>query len=169
MAVLSDQTPPGVRGVGDGGGRASAPLTVTLTYEEIVIASFVGVRRRALALCKGLRPVNNAADDADMQIDGAMAEMAVAKLLDKYFPNDFKTDISHDIEVRTTRHPNGCLIVRQNDSDAKRYVLVICETPKFHIIGWVWGSDAKRPEYWRAPNGRPGAYFVPQSALKSFL
>ncbi len=71
-----------------------------------------------------------------------------------------------NFEVRTTSRPDGRLIVRKDESSAKRYALVIRESwTRYKVIGWIWGSDAKDPKYF---DPKLGLYLVPQSALKSF-
>jgi hypothetical protein len=64
------------------------------------------------------------------------------------------------------RTADGPLIIRPGDPDGI-YVLVTGQCPTFTVMGWIHSYDAKRPQYWRSPDGGPGAWFVPQRALRS--
>jgi len=152
-----------------GGGRASTPLTVYLTYQELRIAAFHALDRAVgHAGAKG----HNEQDYLSSIVDhfvGAIAEMGVAKALNVFFPAGFRQTDAYFYEVRATTHKDGCLIVRECDSSAKTYVLALVEPPKVTLIGCIYGADAKQKKFWHAPGGRPGAYFVPQRALKPLL
>jgi hypothetical protein len=154
------------------GGRASAPLTVTLTHEELLLAAFHAITRsiNRTFTHSGDRLRNRWLEDGLASgIIGAIGEMGVAKALNVFFPAGFKQTDAYFYEVRATTRKDGSLIVRENDSSAKTYVLALVEPPKVIIAGCIYGADAKQKRFWRAPNGRPGAYFVPQRALKPLL
>ncbi|MEM4302261.1 MAG: hypothetical protein QW570_09195, partial [Candidatus Caldarchaeum sp.] len=60
------------------------------------------------------KTVNEQEPSLDDHAVGALAELAVAKALNKFFPAGFrKTDVG-EYEVRATRRRNGELVVRQN-------------------------------------------------------
>lgn len=108
----------------------------------------------------------------DAHIDGALAELAVAKALNVYWsgvradPFDLPGDCGH-LQVRSTRHRSGKLIVHPTDPDECAFVLVIASPPsQFLLAGWAYAADAKSDRWWADPtgNGRH-VYFVPQSAL----
>ena len=106
------------------------------------------------------------------EIIGACAEIAFAKALDRFYVpplNNFHStaDILSDIEIRGTRREGGRLIVRDNDSPDRRYVLVVVNPPEALIVGWILGRDARRDEWLDNPNGYRRAWFVPQDALSS--
>lgn len=169
MEIESNNSPtslPTSLQVGGGDGEwGHPPLTVTLTDEEIFLAMTHAVVRHTNRIRAGSKPVNKQERSLEADAIGAVAELAVAKALNKFFPAGFrKTDVG-EYEVRATKHRNGSLIVRECDSSAKRYVLAIVDLPRVTIAGYIWGWDAKKESYFRAPNGLPGAYFVPQSAL----
>jgi len=158
----------GTASSGDGGGERF-PLTVTLIPEEIEIAALIGLKRYIRATA------NNYKSDIGHQIrsdiEASCAEMAVAKALNKYLPlgcSRFKATDVANLHVRHTTDSNGSLIIRPGDPDGV-YVLAVGQCPVFRIVGWIHSSDAKRPQYWKAPNGRPGAWFVPQRMLTRSL
>lgn len=148
--------------------------SVVLTEIEMELAAMVGIRRRAESK-SGLRQDNHGLDHSDfwgMDIEGAAAEMAYCKFRNKYWNasiNSFKAgDCGENVQIRSTPLPNGCLIVREEDLDHHYYVLVIGSSPVFRVAGWIHGKEAKKPEFMKSPNGRPAAYFVPQSYLRKF-
>lgn len=116
-------------------------------------------------------------DKWDRDIEGAAAEMALAKALGRYYEPTNMTFKGHDgcgVQVRSTRHPAGHLIIRDNDSPDEDYFLVTGERGDYVVRGWIRGSEAMRSEYRRTPDSLSGiasrsdaAWFVPQSALKS--
>ena len=101
---------------------------------------------------------------------GACGEMAVGKASGTFFVPSVNTfhrvpDCLGDCEVRSTDIADGCLIVRGNDADDRRYVLAIVTDTKVHLIGWISGREAKQPEFARDPHGQRPAWFVPQGSL----
>lgn len=148
---------------------------IVLTLPEIEMALAVGRLRRVSSLQAG--HVNAHGYDGvngwDVDIEGAAAEMAYCKSRGLYFPGvvgNYKgADVGDKVQVRHTVLESGCLILRENDSDNHYYVLVVGKIPQFTIVGWICGKDGKKPEWWKAPNGRPGAWFVPHGALRKFI
>ena len=67
-----------------------------------------------------------------------------------------QADVGEDIEVRSTPHLNGSLILRDNDDPARRYVLVICDPMLgFAVRGWCYGYEARTDEWAKTDEGRP--------------
>lgn len=106
------------------------------------------------------------------ELIGVAGELAVAKYRGQFFIpgiNTFhcKSDCGSDIEVRSTSHPDGHLIVRDNDSPGRRYVLAVVDGKGIRLAGWMTGENARRPEWRRASkrSDRP-AWWVPQEELK---
>jgi hypothetical protein len=59
------------------------------------------------------------------------------------------------------------LIVRAPDKADYLYVLVTGEAPEYDIKGFMPGHIVKQDKYFSNPgNGRPDAWWVPQSDLK---
>lgn len=128
-----------------------------------------------------------------IQIDGRRAELAVAKAFNVYFPawiGGFKElgDVGN-IEVRRVGRVGARMPVRPRDiytgvrdvwdrdwqpnpkKHEKRpdraFVLVEpgAEENIFRIVGWYWGHEAAYRGWWKNPNRRPFAWFVPQERL----
>jgi hypothetical protein len=107
----------------------------------------------------------------EQEITGACAEMVVAKCLGKFWSPSVNTfhstpDIEPNIEVRATTRTDGSLVVRDNDSDDRWYILVVGSPPTMTVVGCLRGSDAKQDQWLRNPHGHRAAWFVPQSALR---
>ena len=107
------------------------------------------------------------------EVVGACGEIAVGKYADKWFVPSVNTfhrvpDCLQDVEVRATAHfDTGRLIVRDNDSNDRRYVLALVEGQKVRLAGWIYGHEAKRSEWVQDPHGQRPAWFVPQGALRA--
>jgi hypothetical protein len=145
---------------------------ITLAAHELYTAAHVGVMRRIESLKDGRQNQHGFSGENpwDVDIEGACAEIAAAKAINRYWEpgvNTFKSaDIGTNIQVRATKGASHCLIVREADRDDHFYLLVTGVAPTFHVVGWIRGADAKRPAYLRDYNDRPAAYFVPQHALR---
>ena len=158
----------GRRGEGAWGGAGGEvfPVTVTLSHREIIAAVILGGLMGARAISKRYKQRHENCRFCP-SIEGIAAEIAVAKALrTPYRPNldGFGApDVEH-LHVRQTAHRDGSLIIRPGDPDGV-YLLAVGQCPVFRIVGWIHSYDAKQPQYWRAPNGGPGAWFVPQRRL----
>lgn len=145
-------------------------MIVSLDLHEIEMAVQVGLRRRLETLRQGLKDAHGFGGEHPWELDiqGAAAELALAKFLGRYWDGSVNTMKRGDVgqlQVRSTDRANGSLIIRSNDSDDDYFVLVTGSIPQFNVRGWIKGSDAKVAEYEKAPNGRPPAWFVPQHVL----
>lgn len=145
-------------------------MQITLTWHEVMSASLVGVMRQVASLRDRRKHI--AGMDAigwTEHIEGACGEIAVAKALGVYWSahvNNFSGDDLPGIQIRTRRRQDWDLIVRPQDDDNARWVLVTGECPIYVVRGWIRGMDAKRNEWLSNHAGRPPAFFVPQSALR---
>ena len=123
-------------------------MRVELKKYEVYMAAEVGIRRHLISMDS---PVSNMVGNKNYNwkthIDAACAELSVAKALNIYWDgsvNKFKKDgpdLPPDIEVRTTEHANGHLILRDGDKNfcnEWRFVLVVGEAPVFKLIGWIY-------------------------------
>tara|TARA_R110002020_G_scaffold423788_1_gene632915 strand:- start:1015 stop:1512 length:498 start_codon:yes stop_codon:yes gene_type:complete len=154
-------------------------ITVELTDREIRIARAVGRLRTIDSRAAHLndQKYGSVADQTKADVNGCLGEMAAAKALNRYWRGmgtDYKhdTDIGHE-EVRMTGYPQGRLIIRPTDAEKpcidKPWILVVQDSLScYRLPGWIIGRDGLQPQYLAAPSGRPEAYFVPQSALRSF-
>ncbi len=146
-------------------------VRVTLTPSEFVLAAQVGARRRVANLLVQRHGAHGAPDAWGPDIEGACAECAAAKALGVYwlssvsFSERQAGDLAGGIEVRATERADGCLLLHPRDHDDRPYVLVTGRAPTFVVVGFVFGRDGKRPEWWREDVRSP-AWFVPQAALR---
>jgi len=146
-------------------------IEVTLDWHEYAMAAEIGSLRRRTALQRGSQNSHGALDLSWTEdIEGAGAELCVAKALGIYWNGGIDTfkssDLGVNIQVRWTPSHSNNLIVRDADSDDDYYVLVTGTLPTMRIHGYAKGDYAKN-DYWkRAPNGRPPAYFVTKDYLR---
>ncbi len=107
------------------------------------------------------------------EVIGACSERVLCKFWNIYWDGSINTFhrladvLGYNVEVRGTHRPDGRLIVRDNDADDRAFVLITGEGPEFEIRGWLFGSEAKLPEWMDNPNGYRPSWFVPQYALRS--
>jgi len=145
---------------------------VKLTRYELFMGAMTGVRREIEALVRGLPERHGAKKEHGwtLHIEGALGELAVAKVLNQFWSgtvNTFKAggDLGSRVQIRTRSERWHELIVRDDDADDARYVLVVGTAPEYDVVGSKLGREARRAE-WRKPHGgREEAYFVPQDQL----
>lgn len=144
--------------------------TVTLTMHEINMAANVGLMRQLCALKAGKHDAHGF-DGAGWSehIEGACGELAVAKILGRYWDgsvNTWKADDLPGLQIRTRSRHDYDLIVRPGDDDQAVFVLVTGQCPEYRVRGWITGAEAKRRELVRYYGCRPAAYFVPAEQLR---
>src|SRR5512139_2757995 len=111
-------------------------MDITLTVPEWHHAIQTAALR--FTISRGSRIANLSTDERswsqwlDYEIGGAAAEVAVFKALGVYHVGSVNTfhrvpDCIADTEIRSTRRMDGSLILRSNDDDARRFILVIGE------------------------------------------
>lgn len=145
-------------------------IETTLTWGQIEVAAFVGLRRALRA--KRANRTTNLGDDPGLiepDVIGAIAELAVAKILGVYWPLgagglDYDGDLTPGIHVRGTERRNGCLILKPHDPDDGIFYLGLVDMPRVTLAGGIVPRDGKLPELWREDVPAP-AFFVPQSRL----
>jgi site-specific recombinase XerD len=151
-------------------GRDRRMTTIKLMWMEVFHGACVGAMRRIDALKKRRTMYFEPSDPWGTDIEGACAEMAVAKTLGRYWhaivsdPNGLPGDAG-TYQVRSTVHDSGQLVVYEHDDAAAIFVLVTGRVPVFTIRGWLRGGLARRAEWWREKAKVP-AYFVPQQELR---
>ena len=97
------------------------------------------------------------------------AEWVVAKRLGyDYQPgttwDKSKADVGEHIEVKWSANPSSNLWIQESDRhDRDVAVLVVGNTPKMHIVGWIPVSVAKKPRY---KNTSQDNWTVPQTNLQ---
>jgi hypothetical protein len=146
---------------------------IILTFSELFQAAMVGVMREVASRKQGRRQ-GNGRDNKNSwsdHIEGAAGEQAFAKALNLYCHGHVNAGHSLDVgdfQVRTRSKCYYDLIIRSDDADDEKFVLVIGESPNFSIIGWIYGREGKRPEWLKEYGNRPAAWFVPQASLRKF-
>lgn len=144
-------------------------MTIELSNYEIYSAGVVGLRRRIDSIDRKLKgKFGFNGDTWSTDIDGALGELAVAKMFNVYWDAGVGTFKAPDVDrfqVRSTKLPNGCLIIRDNDNEDSIFILVTGEPPILTVAGWIKAEDGKLDKWKRAPNGRSESWFVPRTAL----
>jgi hypothetical protein len=147
-------------------------VEVTLSPAELACASTVAALRHYSSTIRGGRDAHGLKRqvDASCHYEGVCAEMAAASALGVYFPasvNSYKgADLEPDWQVRGRSRHDYELLVRPDDGDEYRYVLVTGLAPTLTVRGWLWGHECKREEWLKGHGGRPPAYFVPHGELR---
>lgn len=149
-------------------------IEVTLTWSEMSQAANVGVRRQIEALRAEKKDSYGFDGNTGWQIhiEGALGELAFCKAIDRYWGGTINTykiggDVGSNIQIRTRSKLDYDLIVRNSDRDDDIFVLVTGQAPRYNVVGWITGKEAKRNEWRRTYGGRPPAFFVPQKELRA--
>ena len=143
---------------------------IILTPEEMILGANIGCNRLVDSLNKSLDTVSTGAKrNWSHEVEGCLAEIAVAKEFDLYFDPSLGKYRSKDVgkyHVRHTENEKGCLIIRPKDPDGI-YILVIGKLGRYKIIGGIDSKKARKMvQYIRDYNGRPDAWFIPQNELQ---
>lgn len=150
---------------------------ITLTWPELVLAANAGVMRRISAVKAG-RFARYGATDAgawDHDVNGALAEMAVAKWAGVFWSGTVGQVDAADVgrlQVRSKVDPGHRLVIRPTDIDDEVFISVLVSIPQCKLCGWLTAREAKRDE-WLVSVNRPPMYFVtdqflrPMEALKA--
>ena len=131
-------------------------------------------KQRKFNLTQNQTSINRAAapNDPTKDLQGVVTECAVSKYLG--VPYRYQTvyeknwcDISIGVEVRSSLHQNGHLIVYTYDKIAP-YVMTIPDLNKQQIllVGWRDLLDCQIEKYWRTtPKVRKESWWIPQTDL----
>lgn len=148
-------------------------VEVELTLEEIDLTRYVAEKRHAGASLAYADPQKHGFTGSNLELhySGCLAECAFAKSRNLYWSGGGLSWRDDDdvggIQVRSTPLPHGSLLVRPTDGALdKPWVLLIGADGKYRLVGWLYGRETHRECWLRAPNGRPAAFFVPQSVLR---
>lgn len=137
---------------------------VHLDWFEVFRGAFVGVMREIDARKKQRGDQFASADSWGGHIEGACAELAVARTLKRYWhalvsdPHTVPGDVG-GYQVRSTTHASGHLVIYERDPTGSVFVLVTGRAPDYVIRGWYvspvkprshrfWREDVKRPALW---------------------
>lgn len=147
-------------------------IHVELTPDEIYGGAMVAVHRKIASIFNRKKPCKTSTKDTagwEFEIESALAELAVAKVYDRYWTGSIfdrevaRYDVS-DWQVRHTAHRNGALLIYEEDFDEDMCFLVVGLVPKYTIVGRIRIRDAKDKRYWKK-NCKTPCYWVPQTAL----
>lgn len=150
-------------------------IEVSLTVDEAALAIHVATMRQLESMRQG-RCNRHGAVGASViaslsrHVQGAGGELAVARCLDRYYAGTVNGGKGEDVgalQVRTRTEHDWDLIVRHDDCDDDRFVLVTGAMPAYVARGWIVGGDAKRSEWLGDHGGHGEAFFVPQPALSA--
>lgn len=101
-------------------------------------------------------------------VNGLKGEIALSRYLSlPWTPGGFdisRGDVDGRIEVRTTHHPDGHLLIYEDDKDASWFVLAIGRGLTFGIAGAMIARKAKRVGRWRETSNPP-CFWVRQELL----
>ena len=152
--------------------------TTTLSDEQMRIAAQIGVERYLWQIRKygaaggsSWHGVDNDKNGWQIHIDGACAELAVAKFLGIPYDGGMIGNLGEpDVgpyQVRSTSYATGCLLVRDKDDPDEIFIMAITKLPKIILCGWMYGHEAKQDKFLTDKgNGRKKSYFVPQDQLR---
>lgn len=144
-------------------------VNVDLTPWEMMLAAQCGVMRQVenVKLKRSAAYGAGSLNDWQLHIEGCLGEYALAKYLGVFWDGKGKVrapDVGH-VDVRTRSRHDYELIIHESDPDDRAFWLVTGGNGQYRVHGWTYGSEGKKPEYWKDPaKGRP-AFFVPHSAL----
>jgi len=151
-------------------------MSITLTKEQVAYATEMGEKRHKYDNTIGAKGAYNISkkmnSNAAFDIQGCIAEYAVSLLLKKEwigFAEDFQNieaDVGDNLQIRSTYHPHGNLILHPKDADDQRFILVrLHDLPTIDVVGWIMGEDAKQERYWTEPVKNRPCYMYPHQLL----
>lgn len=143
---------------------------VTLSKQEWRFAANVGMQRHIQARERNIRQAENG---YSTHVQGACAEMAVAKWLNVYWvgapvddPWENRGDVQPGLEVRSTTNTGGRLLIFEKDPDEHAFVLAIGEPPDFELAGWAYAHEVRRQVDLRPIKEDVLAWALPQDKLR---
>lgn len=145
---------------------------VELSPEEFLMGAMAAVYRRIRSTFQGKKDRfgHDGRDVWSMEIEGALAEMALAKSQGLYWSGQGGQNALDVLgyEVRQTSYDNGHLILHPDDADDVRYVLITGQLGSYMIRGWLYGREGKQEKYWSNKFTREWAFAIPQGDLWEF-
>jgi hypothetical protein len=150
----------------------TSPVAVLLDEADHEFALDAGRRRQGNAVAKEI-PDRYGFEGNGLRIhqQGCLAELAVARWLGSEwvdFATDFKrlrSDVG-GLQVRSTEVSYGRMLLHPGDPDDQAFILARTHRePTIYLVGWMFGKEAKRDEWWgELKPGRP-CYIVNNGAL----
>lgn len=148
---------------------------ISLAWYELLMAASIGVARHIEAFRKGNKREDGTVPEWGEDIEGAAAELAVAKYRRVPWTGSVNAFCEQDVDGIGVRHATGRngkrkLIIRKRD--AERYgddglmALVHGERGSYQIMGAITIGEARQHPDWKVnPRDLGPAYFVPPEAL----
>jgi len=102
---------------------------------------------------------------------GALGEVSFAKFADKFFIPQINTfhgvpDCFENIEVRAS-DKNLTLITRDDDDPSRKYVKVMTNGSKSLIVGWLYGHETRKKDFFNSREGQRDCWMVPHKFLRN--
>jgi hypothetical protein len=152
-------------------------VVITLTPEIIEYADNIAALRQGTAFLKKRPNTNGLIGSFDKLLAihrmGARCEAAGKLYFNPIRWHAFAErikglpDLGNFIDVKGRAREFHNLIVQKDDEDDFAFILVCAERhPDYTLCGWLWGFEAKRPEFWDDPAGGRPAFFVPPAVLR---
>ena len=145
-------------------------MKIKLDPSEMMFAVMGGAMRRIQALQRGrVDKYGTVQYPWQADIEGAMAEMAVAKAFGIFWSGDVGNIYAIDVgsyQVRSTPYESGHLVINKPDKDEHIFILVIGRDGEYDLRGYAMAGDVKREEFWTSKSMGRFAYFVPQEVLR---
>ena len=139
-----------------------------LTPDQVAMVAHHAITRRYRRLCGDHRDnkQQNTPFSWDKEIEAAAAEYWYSCLTNKVWTGvraSNQSDVEGD-EVRWTGRDHGNLLLYNSDSPSRRYILIGGAAPKFFIVGWAYGAEGMKQEYFRSDMDH---YIYPRRLLHS--
>lgn len=154
------------------------PNVITLTPGEVMLARMMAALRTGTNELAGVGSKRFIDDRFESDLIGICGEIVYAKRTNLYLDlsfeprsggHDFTNNNGETIDVKTTQHENGRLLVTMSKSEEKRsdyYVLVTGKIPTFTIRGWATADEV----FSSVVNlGRGDCYGLMQDQLRPLL
>ena len=108
-------------------------------------------------------------DPFRVHLHGALGEKAVAVAFGITWTGSIGDLSAADVgvlQVRTTTHRDGRLILHPSDEDTDIFILAVLDGSAVDLAGWIMARDGKVSAHWCDPTGRGRpAFFVPRKAM----
>jgi hypothetical protein len=141
------------------------PFRLTTLLEAVKVAELRYLEARVGGMNNATTYQSDFVEVMLRDVGGILAELVVGRKFSRTFLPAINTfhaqaDVGEDIEVRSTEHLNGSLIIRDNDDPARRYVLVVVDPMRgFAVRGWIYGYEATKDEWLKKGEGRPAWWY----------
>lgn len=144
---------------------------IKLSSIDRLICQLVGGARNAAAADQG-RKLENGRRDLGIETHaiGALGEYAFARWLNiNWQPLVGELDTERgdvgEFQIKSSLNRDGHLYVRTQDPDHFVYVRCFVNLTQVELMGWAYGYDVKKQEFWKVEGVHKPCYAYPQSRL----